>query len=146
MSRYVDEELREFVATRAGHICEYCLIHEEDTFFQCHVDHIVSIKHGGQTVAENLAYACAICNRKKGSDIGSMLLPKQKFTRFFNPRKDLWSHHFKLERVTITPFTNIAKVTVQILDFNNSERILERKTLITMGRYPPHSASAQMKK
>lgn len=146
MSSYVSEELRELVATRAESLCEYCLIHEEDTFFKCQVDHIISLKHGGQTEADNLAYACAICNRNKGSDIGSILLPSRKFTRFFNPRTDVWSHHFKLEGAIIKPLTNIAKVTAQILGFNNDDRILERQTLIPMGRYPSRSALARMKK
>jgi HNH endonuclease len=40
--------LRWFVATRADHLCEYCLIHAEDTFVGCHIDHIISEKHGGR--------------------------------------------------------------------------------------------------
>lgn len=63
MSGYVTEELRELVAIRAERLCEYCLIHEEDTFFHCQVDHIISLKHGGPTDADNLAYACVICIR-----------------------------------------------------------------------------------
>ncbi|MFQ5652963.1 MAG: HNH endonuclease [bacterium] len=39
------------------------MIHEEDTFFHCQVDHIISLKHGGPTDADNLAYACVICIR-----------------------------------------------------------------------------------
>jgi hypothetical protein len=68
MSSYISAALRRLVATRAEYLCEYCLIHEEDTFFGCEVDHIISEKHGGQTEADNLAYACAFCNRSKGSD------------------------------------------------------------------------------
>ena len=66
MGRYISAELRRFIPERAGGLCEYCLIHEDDTFFGCQVDHIVSEKHGGLTVEENLAYACAFCNRHKG--------------------------------------------------------------------------------
>ncbi len=73
MSRYISEDLRHLVAARAEYLCEYCLIHEDDTFFGCEVDHIISMKHGGPTEADNLAYACAFCNRQKGSDIGSIL-------------------------------------------------------------------------
>ena len=47
MSIYVSEELRQFVAARAQYLCEYCLIHEEDTYVGCQIDHIVSLKHGG---------------------------------------------------------------------------------------------------
>jgi 5-methylcytosine-specific restriction endonuclease McrA len=49
MPSYVNEQLRRLVALRAEHLCEYCLIHEEDTFYGCEVDHIISLKHGGPT-------------------------------------------------------------------------------------------------
>lgn len=146
MSSYVTGELREFVAARAERLCEYCLIHEEDTFFQCQVDHIISLKHGGQTDIDNLAYACVICNRNKGSDIGSILLPSRKFTRFFNPREDMWPHHFRLEGPIIKPIMSIAKATAQILGFNNDSRILERQALIAIDRYPSESALLRMEK
>jgi hypothetical protein len=57
MSSYVSAALRQLVAERAEYLCEYCLLYEEDTFFGCEVDHIISEKHGGPTVAENLVYA-----------------------------------------------------------------------------------------
>ena len=68
MSSYVSADLRRLVALRAGGLCEYCLIHENDSYLGCHVDHIISEKHGGLTESENLAYACACCNRAKGSN------------------------------------------------------------------------------
>ena len=97
MDRYIPTELRLLVAERADYVCEYCLIHEDDTFVGCQVDHIISLKHGGQTEAENLAYACAFCNRNKGSDIGSIVWQTGEFVRFFHPRTDTWAEHFYLE-------------------------------------------------
>jgi hypothetical protein len=44
---YISAELRRLVVARAESLCEYCLIHEEDTFFGCEVDHVISEKHGG---------------------------------------------------------------------------------------------------
>jgi hypothetical protein len=35
---------------RAGHRCEYCLIREQDTGFPLEVDHIISRKHGGDSI------------------------------------------------------------------------------------------------
>ena len=32
---------------RAYHLCEYCLVHEEDVYHDCEVDHVMSVKHGG---------------------------------------------------------------------------------------------------
>ena len=87
MSSYVPAALRRLVRTRADSLCEYCLIHEDDAFFGCEVDHIISKKHRGQTEADNLSYACAFCNRAKGSDIGSVARASGRFTRFFNPLK-----------------------------------------------------------
>lgn len=94
---YVNAELRNLVQTRAEFLCEYCLIAEEDTGLGCEVDHIISEKHGGLTIEENLAVACVYCNQAKGSDIGSIILQSGEFVRFFNRRIDRWSEHFRLQ-------------------------------------------------
>src|SRR2546423_3917627 len=98
MSSHVGAALRRLIAARANYRCEYCLIHEEDAFFGCEVDHVISEKHGGPTELSNLAYACLFCNRTKGSDVGSIVPPLTSgaFCRFFNPRTDLWADHFVL--------------------------------------------------
>ncbi|MBI2182409.1 MAG: HNH endonuclease [Deltaproteobacteria bacterium] len=144
MSSYINAALRQLVATRADYLCEYCLIHEEDSFFGCEVDHIISEKHGGQTEAENLAYACAFCNRSKGSDVGSLVQRTGAFVRFFNPRTDRWADHFALDRVTIIALSDVGEVTVRILDLNNSERLFERQALQVIGKYPSASAAARL--
>jgi len=146
MPSYISEELRRLVAIRAEHLCEYCLIHEEDTFLGCEVDHIISVKHGGQTEADNLAYSCVFCNRQKGSDIGSILWRTDEFIRFFNPRIDRWGEHFRLDGAVIQPQTGIGEVTGRILGFNHSNRLLERRTLMAVGRYPTAPALARMGK
>ncbi|MDM8559496.1 HNH endonuclease signature motif containing protein [Candidatus Parabeggiatoa sp. HSG14] len=145
MSRsYISVELRRLVVNRAQQLCEYCLIHENDTFYGCQVDHIISEKHGGLTLAENLAYACTFCNRCKGSDVGSIVLHSGEFSRFFNPRIDQWADHFMLDGAMIVALTDIGRVTAKILDFNNAERLLERQTLQKMGNYPCAAALKRM--
>ena len=62
---YIPVTLRQAVRDRAECRCEYCHIHEDDTEFGCEVDHILSEKHLGKTVLENLALACFFCNRNK---------------------------------------------------------------------------------
>jgi hypothetical protein len=109
MSRYVSEELRRLVTTRADFICEYCLIAEDESFYGCEVDHVISIKHGGATEADNLAYACLLCNRNKGSDLGSIYWPTGQLVRFFNPRTDRWSTHFRMDGETIKALTEIRR-------------------------------------
>jgi hypothetical protein len=140
MSSYVSTELRTLVVVRAGGVCEYCLIHERDTYLGCQVDHVISEKHGGPTEEWNLAFACAFCNRSKGSDIGSLSIGTRQYTRFFNPRVDRWSEHFRLQGVVIMPLTAESEVTVAILGLNRPERVLERLTLAEHGHYPPSEA------
>ena len=125
MSSYISTGLRRLVAQRANRLCEYCLIAEDDTYFGCEVDHIISEKHRGPTSAENLAYACAACNRAKGSDIGSIVWSTGHFSRFFNPRTDRWSDHFALDEARIVPLTEIGDVTARILELNSAARLAE---------------------
>jgi hypothetical protein len=139
MTTRIPAELRLLVATRAGHLCEYCLIHEDDTYVGCQVDHIISEKHGGPTVADNLAYACAFCNRAKGSDVGS-LTTAGEFMRFFNPRTDQWAEHFVLDGNRIEALSPQGDVTLRILGCNGPERLIERAKLMQLGRYPPIAA------
>lgn len=136
MSRRVRENLRAEVERRAGGICEYCRIVIEDTYFGGEVDHIISLKHRGQTELENLAYACQSCNRSKGSDLGSISKASKTLVRFFNPRTDDWNEHFRVNSdAEIEPLTEIGEVTAIIFGFNEPERIIERKGLIEIGRY-----------
>jgi hypothetical protein len=144
MSRYVSPDVRREVAARADFLCEYCLIAEEDTFFGCEVEHIISLKHGGSSELSNLAYACAFCNRYKGSDVGSVS-EEGEFSRFFNPRSDRWSEHFRLIGNVIHPQSVIGEITARILRFNHADQLLERDRLISVGRYPQRAALARMK-
>lgn len=96
MSRYVPDSLRVMVAKRAGFRCEYCKIAEQFSFFSFHVEHIISIKHGGQTIESNLAYACSICNYNKGTDIATILPNITHPVRLYNPRIDKWEEHFSI--------------------------------------------------
>lgn len=144
MSSYINDELRHLVASRANRLCEYCLIAEDDTFFGCQVDHIISLKHGGPTEPNNLAYACAFCNRRKGSDIASVVPETGGLIRFFNPRVDKWSDHFRLNGSRIETVTEIGEATARILGFNSNDRILEREALMKTGIYPTPEALARM--
>jgi hypothetical protein len=85
---------------------------------------------------DNLAYACMICNRLKGSDLGSISQGTGELVRFFNPRIDRWEDNFELNGAYIKTLTEIGEVTARIFDFSGEERVLEREELISLGRYP----------
>ena len=140
MSGYVPAALRRLVAERAEWLCEYCLLHERETFLGCQVEHIISVKHGGATVENNLAYACVFCNRAKGTDIGALSPKTRNLTRLFNPRTDRWSEHFLIDGPNIVVLTEIGLATAAILHFNITDRILERQSLIRANRFPSTEA------
>lgn len=100
---YLAPELRKLVAKRANYLCEYCLMSEKERPIGCQIDHIVSLKHGGENSEENLAYACLPCNLNKGTDLGSINRKTGELVRFFNPRRDQWSEHFCLKDGRIKP-------------------------------------------
>ncbi len=143
MSNPISEETRRQVAERADFLCEYCLLHEDDGFFAFEVDHIISRKHGGGSEAANLAFACPICNRRKGPDVGTISRRTGALIRFFNPRTDTWAGHFSLVGAEIEPLGDIGEGTARILGFNDNERVAERKGLIATGRYPSIAALAR---
>ena len=136
MASDISEELRAEVAKRAGQRCEYCLIHEVEAGFLHQVDHIVSRKHGGRSTSDNLAYACVLCNRYKGSDIAAIDRRTGKIARLFDPRRDSWNDHFRLEGATLEPISSAGSATVRLLHLNTPERISERRLLQSLGRYP----------
>lgn len=145
MASDASERLRRQIAERAYHVCEYCLVHEDDTFWGCQVDHIISRKHGGATEPGNLAWACACCNNTKGSDLGTLVGQPPQLVRLFHPRSDLWSGCFLLNGVRIAPANPIGESTVRLLQLNHANRLRERETLADAGRYPTTEALARMK-
>lgn len=73
MNRYVSDELRRRVITRAAHLCEYCLIDIEDAFFGGDMDHIVSVKHGGITEADISPTPANLATETKGAISGQCI-------------------------------------------------------------------------
>jgi HNH endonuclease len=115
--------------------CEYCLPHERDAAFPHEVDHIISRQHGGETTADNLAYACLVCNRYKGSNVAS-ISRSGNLVALFNPRMDKWSHHFRLNGAFIEPLDLVGEVTARLLRLNTPERLMRRSLLQQLRRYP----------
>jgi HNH endonuclease len=137
VSEYVPAELRRLVRSRADLRCEYCLIHEEDVLLPHEPDHIVAAKHRGETVETNLAWACFVCNRAKGSDLSSIDLETSKLVRLFNPRTDRWGDHFILHsNGRITPQTDVARVTEFLLQLNRPELLELRRILAKLSHKP----------
>jgi hypothetical protein len=134
VARDIDESARLLVTERARRRCEYCLVHEDDAGFPHQIDHVISRKHGGSSGIGNLAYACIVCNRYKGTDIASIDRSGRPI-RLFDPRRDSWDEHFKLDGPVIQPLTAIGEVTARLLRLNAVERVIERRLFQALGSY-----------
>ena len=134
----IAEKLRQYVAERARCYCEYCRMPEAFLATVFHVDHVRSLKHGGKTDADNLAYACPHCNQNKGSDVATFTDDENDtLVRFYNPRRDTWQDHFSVDNGEIIPKSPVGKATATILDFDQPERLILRQALAKIGQYPP---------
>src|SRR5690349_8943454 len=100
------------------------------------IDHVISRKHGGTGEPDNLAFACYLCNRYKGSDIASLHPKKCQLVRLFHPRQDRWREHFRINGPTIVPLTDVGVVTSELLLLNLAAWVVERQLLQSLGRYP----------
>ena len=137
MSRInIPASLRRLVVERAKGQCEYCLIHQDDSPFTHHVDHLIALKHGGKTEENNLALACLDCNRRKGSDLSAIDPADDSVVTLFNPRTQIWREHFAFDGVRIAGQTPIGRATVNLLRLNDPARLLQRQALLEAKRHP----------
>jgi len=134
VARDIEESARLLVTERARRRCECCLVHEDDAGFPHQIDHVISRKHGGSSGIGNLAYACIVCNRYKGTDIASIDRSGRPI-RLFDPRRDSWDEHFELDGPVIQPLTAIGEVTARLLRLNAAERVIERRLFQALGSY-----------
>jgi len=131
------QHLRRLVIERARECCEYCLVSQLTDSGAYHIDHLTALKHGGQTVSDNLALACVDCNLHKGSDLATIDWASEAVIPLFNPRKHNWREHFRLAGAQIVGITAIGQATVRLLRLNDPERVTYRQVLIEAGLYPP---------
>ncbi|CUS06046.1 Restriction endonuclease [Candidatus Promineifilum breve] len=132
----ISAQLRQRVSARANNQCEYCLLSERDSTVNHTIDHIRALKHGGTSDADNLALACVVCNRNKGSDIATIDPENKILVRLFDPRRDIWQDHFMLDGANIVGLTPSGRGTVSILQFNEPTRVQDRAFLQAKGHFP----------
>jgi hypothetical protein len=132
-SRTLEAEVRR----RANGRCEYCLLPETAAELPFHLDHIIAQKHGGQTQADNLAWACFSCNLRKGPNIAGLDPQTGELTHLFNPRVDTWSEHFIWDGVWLRGKTPIGRATVAVLDINHADSVAVREALREEGIFSP---------
>ena len=133
----MEAALIRLVWQRAKGRCEYCQMPQEYDESPFEIDHIISRKHGGPTVATNLALSCFPCNSFKGSDIGGREARTGKLTPLFNPRRHKWARHFRWQGAYLIGRSPVGRVTVGVLKINDPFRVELREELIEEGLFPP---------
>ncbi len=136
MRKRIALKTKKLVKKRADGRCEYCQVHENDSFLPFEIDHIVSLKHGGGNEIENLAYTCPQCNQFKGTDLTTFLKSYHDISTIFNPRIYNWVDHFQVDNGKILALTRIGEATIKLLKLNEAERLIHRQILSETGAYP----------
>lgn len=131
----ISSGVRREVRERAKRRCEYCHKPDSTTAFGHQVDHILSLKQGGTSDLDNLAYACLACNKFKGSDIAAYDENTEDLIPFYNPRKQNWDEHFTFEDARIIGQTPVGRVTVRIFQLNHPKQLEIRRDLMDSGQW-----------
>lgn len=132
----ISAALRREVRERARERCEYCLLAESQDFFPHEPDHLIALKHHGETLSANLALACFECNRLKGPNIASLDPLTGELVALFNPRTQNWSEHIQLNGGQIIPLTPTGRATERLLGMNLPDRLKLRERRAVLGLYP----------
>jgi hypothetical protein len=133
----MDAALIRLVWQRANRRCEYCQLSPAFDERPFEIDHIISEKHEGPTVAGNLALSCFRCNSFKGSDISGIDNKTRELAPLFNPRRQKWTAHFRWEGAVLIGRTPVGRVTVAVLRINDPFRVALRQALIDESVFPP---------
>ena len=133
----ISSKLRDEVVLRAESRCEYCQLSQVGQEATFHIDHITPRAAGGKTTSDNLALACVSCSLRKGAketvtdpDSGETVL-------LFNPRKEVWSEHFRWEGERVFSLTSVGRGTEAALEMNRPLIVAIRQEESVRGRHPP---------
>lgn len=134
---YIPADLRRLVAQRAAGHCEYCGLSQEGQEATFHVDHVIPITAGGETIAENLALACVSCSLRKAARQIATDPQTGHEAALFNPRRDTWHEHFRWEGVYLVGLTATGRATITALKMNRALILAIRREEAALGRHPP---------
>lgn len=133
----IPASLRRLVIQRADNRCEYCRISQIGQVATFHIDHIIPVVAGGETIAENLALACVSCSLRKGARQNLEDLETGEVVSIFNPRQQAWKEHFDWNGVQVVGLTATGRATAQALDLNRATMLAIRAEEELLGRHPP---------
>lgn len=135
--RHIPAALRRFVIKRAANRCEYCGLSQEGQAATFHIDHVVPIAAGGETLEDNLALSCAACSLYKGARREVRDPETGQLTPLFNPRRQEWATHFVWDGPHLVGLTPAGRATVHALKMNRPVILAIRAEEAHFDRHPP---------
>ncbi|MFQ5637892.1 MAG: HNH endonuclease [bacterium] len=133
---YIPDNLRRRVIDRARSRCEYCGLAQEGQEATFHVDHVIPVSAGGETVFDNLALACVSCSLRKAARLKAVDPQTKKEVPLYNPRNDDWNEHFHWRGVRLVGLTATGNATVVALAMNRPITLAIREEEAAIGRHP----------
>ncbi len=133
---HIPVTLRRLVIERAANRCEYCGLSQISQIATFHIDHIIPVAAGGETIEDNLALACVSCSLHKSARLTAVDPISSSEAPLYNPRKELWTSHFRWERLQLVGITAIGRATVVALALNRPTVLLIREEEAYWGRHP----------
>jgi hypothetical protein len=127
-----------FVSKRAVHRCEYCHAPEAIFNFPFEVEHIIPISEAGADDETNLALACRACNIHKSNFLTGIDEVTRKEVRLFNPRRDAWEDHFRINAETgeIQGLSPVGRASALRLQMNSPTQLAARLRWMQLGLFP----------
>lgn len=138
MSR-LSAKLRGRLIEADNHHCAYCYTTEANTGQPMTIDHIIPQAQGGETVFENLCFACRRCNEYKGSATTAQDPLTGETIRLFQPRQQQWPDHFQWDEsgAMLIGLTATGRATIVALNINNPLIVDVRRRWVSVGWHPP---------
>jgi hypothetical protein len=103
------------------------------------IEHILPLSVGGETVFENLCFACPSCNRHK-SDRQTVIDPESgEAVALFHPQIQIWTEHFAWSERgrEMRGLTSVGRATIVALQTNRPALVRARAMWIKLGEHPP---------
>lgn len=136
---YIPADLRRNIVETARYRCGYCLSAQDVMGIRLHIEHIIPLARGGQTIADNLWLACPLCNGFKGIQTEAVDPDTSLTVPLYNPRTQNWREHFAWSNdgTLIIGQTPVGRATVLALRFNNEYLVPARRRWVAAGWHPP---------
>ncbi|MGL5941950.1 MAG: HNH endonuclease [Waterburya sp.] len=139
MSIYIRIELQRQIRDRFGDCCAYCRTAEFLTAMTFEFEHIQPLSASGETVFENLCFACPSCNRHKSDRQTAIDSESGERVALFHPQQQVWTEHFAWSEngMEMKGLTAIGRATIELLQMNRPALVRAREMWVKLGEHPP---------